>query len=170
MDLTGLPSDMLSFEFHGYFAIDKVPNDEVSGKISVVPHHSDGDKVQCLDMGVDNHSGKCRYRFENPHPTYTDALGKEIKPGVALGSKFVGYKFIRITKGDKVGLEIWQDAGDNETKPSNQWVQLAKWEVANEHAVMKYPNGPLVTLRLDGKNVSADLKKQWLNCVEIKPI
>lgn len=157
-------------EITGYFSIDKAPDDEVSGKWSVTTH-SDGNHVKCLDIGVDNNTGDARYRYEDPHPVYTNTIATGSKNGVALGPKFVGYKFIRLTLPDgTVQLEVWQDQGDNEgSTPANQWVQLAKWKVDEKYAVRDYPGGVYAVLRLDGDGIEENLKQKWLSYVEVKP-
>ena len=157
-------------EITGYFSINSPPDDEVSGKWSVTTH-SDGNHVKCLDIGVDNNSGVTRYRYEDPHPSYTGTLATGSKNGVGLGSKFVGYKFIRLTLPDGgVQLETWQDAGNNEgDKPANNWVQLAKWKVDDKYAVKDYPNGVYAVLRLDGAGIEENLQSKWLSYVEVKP-
>ncbi len=154
----------------GYFAFPKgkAPDDEVSGKWSV-ENHSGNNKVQCYDMGISIKDGDSRWRFENPHPEYTGNLGKGKENGVPLDDKFVGYMFIRRTlQNGNVALEIWQDVGNNEGKQvSNQWKQLAYWEDA-KYKVTKYPSGPKITIRIDGKNVVKDLKLKHVQCVELK--
>ena len=153
----------------GYFAFPKgkAPKDEVSGKWSV-EGHSDGTDPKCYDLGIEIYGGAARYRFESPHPKYTNDLGKEKEKGVTLDDKFVGYMFIRrnLPSGN-VALEIWQDAGDNEGKQvSNQWKQLAYWE-DSKYKITNYPNGPQVTIRIDGSNVVKDLKLKHVQVVEL---
>lgn len=154
----------------GYFAFPngKVPDDEVSGKWSV-EGHSDGTDPKCYDLGIKTNGGQSRYRFESPHPKYTSDLGKGKENGVSLGTKFVGYMFIRRNiPGGKVALEIWQDAGNNEgsNPPSNQWKQLAYWE-DSKYKITQYPNGPQVTIRIDGSNVVKDMSLKYVSCVEL---
>ncbi len=157
-------------ELTGYFSINKAPDDEVSGKWSIGPH-SDGLHVKCLDMGVDNTTGKARYRYEDPHPNYTGTLATGEKNGLPLEAKWHGWKFIRLTMPDgNVQLEVWQDQGDNEgDKPANQWVRLAKWTVDQQYATKDYPKGVFAVLRLDGDGIEENLKQKWLSYVEVKP-
>ena len=157
-------------EVTGYFSIDKAPDDEVSGKWSIGPH-SDGLHVKCLDMGVDNTTGKTRYRYEDPHPVYTSTIATGDKNGLPLESKYHGWKFIRLTLPDNtVQLEVWQDQGNNDgDKPANEWVQLAKWKVDEKYATRDYPNGVFAVLRLDGDGIEQNLKQKWLSYVEVKP-
>ena len=153
----------------GYFAFPKgkAPKDEVSGKWSV-EGHSDGTDPKCYDLGIKIYGGAARWRFESPHPEYTDDLGKEKEKGVTLDDKLVGYMFIRRNiAGGKVALEIWQDAGNNEGEQvSNQWKQLAYWEDA-KYKITDYPNGPQITIRIDGSNVVKDLKRKHVQVVEL---
>lgn len=153
----------------GYFAFPKgkAPKDEVSGKWSV-EGHSDGTDPKCYDLGIKIYGGAARWRFESPHPEYTDDLGKEKVKGVTLDDKLVGYMFIRrnLPNGN-VALEIWQDAGNNEGEQvSNEWKQLAYWEDA-KYKITNYPNGPQITIRIDGSNVVKDLIRKHVQVVEL---
>lgn len=156
----------------GYFAFPngKAPNDEVSGKWSVETH-SDGTDPECYDGGVKIKNGESRWRFESPHPEYHDLTEDYIVKGIPLDRKFVGYMFIRQTLPDgNVRLEIWQDGGDNEgNKPANKWVKLISY-VDKKYKVTKYPNGPEITIRVDGSNVVDDMEYKWVACVELKPL
>ena len=157
-------------EVTGYFSINQAPDDEVSGKWSVTTH-SDGNHVKCLDIGVGNKNGAARYRYEDPHPNYTNTLATGSRNGLPLESKYRGWKFIRITLPDgTVQLEAWQDQGNNEgDKPANEWVQLAQWKVDKQYSVTDYPDGIYAVLRLDGDGIEENLKSKWLSYVEVMP-
>lgn len=166
-DFKGKPSDMVNIELTGYFSMPNPPDDEVSGKFSN-DRHSDGTQPHTYDMGVDNHTGETRIRYENPHPVYTGTLATGEK-GVALGPKFIGYKFTRIDVADgNVMCEIFQDAGNNEgDTPANNWKKLFSW-TDTKYKIHSYPKGVEATLRLDGDGIEQNLKQKWLSMAEVK--
>ena len=152
----------------GYFSLKNVPEDEVSGKFSAMPHSGDGAQTDCYDMGVKNKGGDTRIRFEHLHPNYTGALSTGDK-GKSLGEKFLGYMFVRKNQPNgNVLCEIWQDQGDNEgSAPSNSWVKLFSWE-DDKYKITSYKDGHQITIRVDGSNIVKEMKLKWLALVELK--
>ena len=170
MDFKDLKGWSNNTAVYGYFAFPngKAPDDEVSGKWSV-ESHSGENEVQCLDIGVGIKDGSARWRFENPHPTYTGNLGKEIVKGKPLDKTFVGYLFVRrdLPDGTSVNLQVYQDQGNSEgAKPANQWVKIADW-IDKKYNIRKYPVGPLITIRVDGSNVVSDMKIKFVRAIEL---
>jgi len=152
-------------EAQGYFKFTKDPvDDEVSIKWSEKSHSGSND-VQCYDSGVSIQTGDTRLRFENPHPNYSGNLGKG--KGVPLNDKWIGYKGTKVVNSDgTVTIELYQDTGDNETKPSNQWKKIfsytdSKYKRTGAH--------PYVTLRVDdpGKNGQKNLEARWISVAKI---
>ena len=152
-------------EAWGYFRFSKNPvDDEVSIKWSE-KSHSGSNAVQCYDTGVSIKSGKVRMRFENPHPNYSGNIGSG--QGEPLKDKWIGYKGVKIPQSDgSVLIELYQDTGDNETKPSNQWKKVYS------HIDTKYKRTgahPFITIRVDdpGKKGQKDLEEKWLGAAKI---
>ena len=152
-------------EAWGYFRFSKNPvDDEVSIKWSEKSHSGSND-VQCYDTGVEIKTGKVRMRFENPHPQYSGNIGSG--QGAPLNDKWIGYKGVKIPQADgSVLIELYQDAGDNETKPSNQWKKIYS------HKDTKYKRTgahPYITIRVDdpAKKGQKDLEEKWLGASKI---
>lgn len=152
-------------EATGYFKFTKDPvDDEVSIKWSEKSHSGNND-VQCYDTGVSIKDGKVRMRFEQPHPNYSGNIGSG--QGAPLGTKWIGYKGVKIPQADgSVLIELYQDTGDNETKPSNQWKKIYS------HVDTKYKRTgahPYVTIRVDdpGKNGQKNLEAKWISVARI---
>ena len=158
--------DWTASEATGYFRFTKDPvDDEVSIKWSE-KSHSGSNAVQCYDTGVSIKDGKARMRFENPHPEYSGNIGSG--QGTALGTKFIGYKGVKIPQSDgSVLVELYQDTGDNEgDKPANQWKKIYS------HKDTKYKRSgahPYVTFRVDDpdKNGQKNLEAKWLSVARI---
>ncbi len=169
MDFNSLKGDeYVNAAVLGYFSLKNVPDDEVSGKFSAMPHSGDGAQTDCYDLGVNNKGGDTRVRFEHLHPHYTSALATGDK-GKSLGEKFLGYMFVRKNQPNgNVLCETWQDQGDNEgSAPSNNWVKLFSWE-DTKYKVTKYNDGHQITIRVDGSNIVKEMKLKWLALVELK--
>jgi hypothetical protein len=153
-------------EAQGYFRFTKDPvDDEVSIKWSEMSH-SGSNQVQCYDTGVSIKDGKTRMRFENPHPSYSGNIGSG--QGAPLGTKWVGYKGVKIPQADgSVLIELYQDTGDNEgAKPANQWKKIYS------HVDTKYKRTgahPYVTIRVDdpGKDGQKNLEAKWISVAKI---
>ncbi len=152
-------------EAQGYFRFTKDPvDDEVSIKWSVVPH-SGSNHVRCYDSGVSIKDGKARLRWEDPHPNYSNALGSGKGEPLPAG-KWIGYKGTKTVSGDSVTIKLYQDTGDNETAPSNQWKEIFS------HTDTKYKEigpHPYVTLRIDdpAKKGQKNLEGRWISVAKI---
>lgn len=158
--------DWSQSEATGYFRFTKDPvDDEVSIKWSVVSH-SGNNEVKCYDSGISIKNGKARLRWENPHPEYSGSLGSGQGQPLPAG-KWIGYKGTKTVGSDgSVTIKLYQDTGDNETKPSNQWKEIFS------HTDTKYKETgphPYVTLRIDdpGKNGQKNLEAKWISVAKI---
>lgn len=157
-------SDYASCELYGYFAMDNPPDDEVSGKMGG-GKHSGSNTVNCYDMGIDCRNGDSRYRTEDQHPNYSG--GKAGGKGVALQSKFVGYLFVKRNVSGAVLLEIWQDTGNNESTPSNQWTKVSSWRVTSP-LWQTPPSDHQETIRIDGPGGVSSLRYKWIGLRKIE--
>jgi len=153
-----------SCELYGYFALSNPPDDEVSGKMGG-GKHSSGSHPKCYDMGIDCRNGNTRYRTEDDHPDgYSDGVsgGK----GVGMSSNFIGYLFVKRNLSGAVLLEIWQDTGNNQSTPSNQWKKVASWRVTSP--LWQTPPGDhQETIRIDGPSGLPNLEYKWVGLREI---
>lgn len=158
--------DWKASEATGYFRFTKDPvDDEVSIKWSEMSH-SGNNEVQCYDTGVSIKTGDTRLRFENPHPDYSGNIGSG--KGEPLGTKWVGYKGVKIPQSDgSVLIELYQDTGNNEgDKPANQWKKIYS------HKDTKYKRTgahPYVTIRVDDpkKRGQKNLEAKWISVAKI---
>lgn len=153
-----------SCELYGYFAINNPPDDEVSGKMGG-GKHSSGSHPKCYDMGIDCRNGNTRYRTEDDHPDgYSDGVsgGK----GVGMSSNFIGYDFVKRNLSGAVLLEIWQDTGNNQSAPSNQWKKVASWRVTSP-LWQTPPSDHQETIRIDGPSGLPNLQYKWIGLREI---
>lgn len=156
-----------STEATGYFMFTSNPvDDEVSFKWSQ-KSHSGSNKVECYDSGISTKNGKSRLRWEDPHPDYHKMSEDYISKAAPLESKWIGYKGIRkVLPNGNVLIELYQDTGNNETKPSNTWTKIFS------HEDSKYKVGtpaPYVTIRIDdpAKQGQKNLKWKWLSVATI---
>lgn len=170
-------SQYVSCEIYGYFALSNPPDDEVSGKMGGGRHSSGGSDSRCYDMGIDCRNGNTRYRIESPHNDYSSGVsgGK----GVGMSSNFIGYKFVKRNVGTgsatKVSIEIWQDTGNNQSTPSNQWKKVASWLLGDPNFATSSPpfyippSDHQETIRIDGPNGNPNLQYKWIGLREILP-
>ncbi len=149
---------------YGYFACNNPPDDEVSGKMGG-GKHSGSNTVNCYDMGIDCRNGDSRYRTEAQHPNYSG--GKSGGKGVGMSSRFIGYLFVKRNISGAVLLEIWQDTGDNQTKPSNQWTKVSSWRVTSP-LWQTPPSDHQETIRIDGPSGVPDLQYKWIGLMRIE--
>lgn len=160
-----LGSGVVDYELYGYFACSNVPDDEMSGK-GKGGKHSSGSSPKCYDIGVGDRDGKTRLRLEENHPDYFGEQ-KGVGGGVPLGSKFVGYLYVFKNEGAGVRCQVYQDAGDNEVKPSNQWKLIGDWLETAKHWQTP-PSDHQGTIRQDGPGGVSGLKWKWLGVRVIK--
>ena len=160
-----LGASVVDYELYGYFACSNPPDDEMSGK-GKGGKHSDGSSPKCYDIGVGDRDGATRLRLEEDHPDYFGEQ-KGVGGGAPLGSKFVGYLYVFKNEGAGVRCQVYQDAGDNETKPSNQWKLIGSWLETSKHWQTP-PSDHQGTIRQDGPGGVSGLKWKWLGVRVIK--
>jgi hypothetical protein len=139
--------------------------------------HSGSSDSRCFDMGIDCRTGDTRYRIESPHNDYSSGVsgGK----GVGMSSNFIGYKFVKRNVGTgsatKVSIEIWQDTGNNQSTPSNQWKKVASWLLGDPNFASSSPpfyippSDHQETIRIDGPGGNPNLQYKWIGLREILP-
>lgn len=167
-DFTGLGSSgYVSSELTGYFSWNDPADDECTGKMGG-GNHSDGTKPKCYCIGIDLRTGATRYRLEENHPS--TGGGESGPKGTPMGSKWIGYRFIKRNTSNGVLLEIWQDTGNNEgNTPANAWKRISSWVEKSKN--WQQPGGDhQETIRIDEDNGGAkDLRHKWISLREIKP-
>lgn len=158
-------SRFVSCELTVYIRMEDPPTDECSGILGGGKH---GDTPRCYVVGVGTQNGAVRLRLEENHPDYEE-IGQGSAVGVAIsGNRWVGYKYVKWNKPDGVQIEVWQDAGSNNTTPSNQWVKLGSWLETRENWRTP-PSDHQETFRIDGSNSELDtLEYKWQSLREIK--
>ncbi len=127
--------------------------------------HSGSNTVNCYDMGIDCRNGDSRYRTEDQHPNYSG--GKSGGKGVGMSSKFIGYLFVKRNVSGAVLLEIWQDTGNNESAPSNQWNKVSSWRVTSP-LWQTPPSDHQETIRIDGPGGVPSLRYKWIGLRKIE--
>lgn len=164
-DFTNLGSDNFeSCELTGYFAWNDPADDETAFKMGG-GNHTDGSKPKCYVLGIDLNSGATRYRLEENHPS--TGGGESGPKGTAMSSKFTGFRGIKRNQSSGVLLEIWQDVGNNESAPANNWKRVASW-VEKSKNWQKPPGDHQETIRIDEESGGAkDLKHKWISLREI---
>ena len=127
--------------------------------------HSGSNSVKCYDMGIDCRNGNSRYRTEDPHPDYHE--GASGGKGKAMSSQFVGYLFVKRNVSGAVLLEIWQDTGNNQSAPSNQWNKVSSWRVTSP-LWQTPPSDHQETIRIDGPGGVPSLQYKWIGLRKIE--
>jgi hypothetical protein len=156
-DFIGLgANNFVSLEATIYWAWANPSDDEAAGQIGGGEHH-DGSNPRCYVLGVDNNSGDTRLRVEDSHPDYEEVMNGQ--KGVGLSGKFVGFRYIKRNLSSGVLLEIWQDTGDNESKPSNSWKRILT-HTDNEYNWRNPPSDHMFLFRIDEGNLG-DIKFKW---------
>lgn len=161
----GASAEYNDCELIGYFAISNPPDDETSGKMRG-GKHSDGSTPKCYDFGVDCRNGATRLRTEEDHPNGYESVGSG-QSGVGMSSKFVGYCFITKNETNGVRCQIYQDAGNNESTPSNNWKLLLDI-LETDKNWRNLPSDGQQTIRIDGPSGLPSLKWKWIHIAGIK--
>ncbi len=164
LDFKGLGTSFASCEYTAYVSLTNAPADELSFKMGGGAHQ-DGSTPKCYDIGIDMKSGAIRIRGEEQHPNGYFALpgsGKGTPP--PADGKFIGYKGIKKNEAGGVVLEVWEDAGNNETAPSNQWKQVFKTKDTQKNWATP-PSDHQETFRVD--KVGSNYKWKWVSIREI---
>jgi hypothetical protein len=160
----GLNSPFASNELICYVSCDSPPDDETSFKQGG-GRHSSGSNPRCYDIGIDNNNGSTRYRTEDSHPDYEEgASGGKAKP---VTSAWVGYKAVKFNKGSYVLLEVYDDAGNNESTPANQWRKVSSWKVTDP-LWLNPPSDHVATIRAD--KIDEDLKDYKIKWISLRGI
>lgn len=156
----GLNSPYASNELICYAACDSPPDDELSFKQGG-GRHSDGSHPKCYDIGIDNRNGSTRYRTEDAHPEYdAGASGGKAQP---ITSKWTGYKAVKYNFGSYVLLEVYDDVGNNEATPANNWRKVSSWKVTSPNWQTP-PSDHVATIRADKIDESLkDYKLKWIS-------
>lgn len=124
----GLNSAYASCELTAYVADTNPPDDETSFKTGG-GRHSDGSRPKVYDIGIDMNNGSTRYRTEDFHPEYSDSVsGGKCTPHRGT---FIGYRSVKYNFPNHVLLEVYEDAGNNESTPSNSWRKVSSWKVTD---------------------------------------
>ena len=156
----GLNSSYASNELIVYVSCDSPPNDETSFKQGG-GRHSDGSNPRCYDIGIDNNSGATRYRTEDSHPDYEDGANGGKAHGIT--SAWTGYKAVKFNKGSYVLLEVYDDFGNNESTPANNWRKVSSWKVTDP-LWLTPPSDHVATIRADKIDESLkDYKVKWMS-------
>lgn len=153
----GLSSPYASNELICYVADDNPPDDETSFKLGG-GRHSNGSRPKVYDIGIDMNNGSTRYRTEDYHPDYK--AGASGGKASAVLSRFVGYKGVKYNMGSYVLLEVYDDIGDNQSTPANQWRKVSSWKVTNP-LWLAPPTDHQATIRSD--KISSSYKIKWIS-------
>lgn len=123
-----MPEAGTSLVMVGYFTSTGDTGDEISPKNLMGRHTDDKGKNEhymgCgYDGGIRVAGGKPRLRVECPHNNYSSALKNFIKsePALSMVGKWRGYMSIIQQEEKGVRIRYFQDVGDCETKPANDW-------------------------------------------------
>jgi len=84
-----------------------------------------------------------------------------------MSSKFIGYLFVKRNVSGAVLLEIWQDTGNNESAPSNQWKKVSSWRVTSP-LWQTPPSDHQETIRIDGPGGVPSLRYKWIGLRKIQ--
>jgi hypothetical protein len=112
----------------GYFTMDG-GSDDVSAKLLGGRHTSSNTMMgTCYDLGIETNTGRPRLRVECPHHDMSDNLtGSVSEQGSDFMGKWVGMMAAAIQEPDGVRVQYWQDQGNNESTPTNQWKLLYEY-------------------------------------------
>jgi hypothetical protein len=134
----------LSLVTVGAFTATQDKGDEISPKVLMGRHTGSAGSPESFmgcgyDMGIRVGGGKPRMRAECPHPKYTSALKDPIVAESALSmvGKWRLYMVIVKQEANGVRLQAFQDQGDDETKPANEWKKIYEYFDTGQIAKIK---------------------------------
>jgi hypothetical protein len=171
-DLADPPINM---EMTGYFK--GGGNDDVSAKIRGGRHGNSDPGTQggcCYDLHAPTKGGEPTMEIECPHNDYEDVEALEPENESIGDSSWRGYKAIVWNKGNTVHIEMWEDKGDNDTTPGNEWVKLFEIDDTGNLTRNQPQNKPFLdhhlasgkpqcTWRIDVNGTQA----KWMSVVEL---
>ena len=166
----------------GYFTCTADGGDEVSFKPLGGSHtDSDPDMGTIYDLGIKVTGKSPRMRAEGPHPDYTDTLQGAIvaEDGLSFIGSWRGMMAIIRQEANGVKIEWFQDQGDCETKPANQWVKVYEFfddgtKISGIGNAAMFPLKNLNHAKNTAQNTwrideTPGLKQKWLAIAEIDP-
>jgi hypothetical protein len=128
----------------GCFTATQDKGDEISPKVLMGRHTGNAGSPESYmgcgyDGGIRVGGGKPRMRAECPHPKYTSALKDPIVAESALSmvGKWRLYMVIVKQEDKGVRIQMFQDQGDCETKPANQWKKIYEYFDTGQIAKIK---------------------------------
>lgn len=169
-----IPAAGTSLVMVGYFTASVDAGDEVSAK-ALGGRHSDSVPYDgCIyDLGIRIDGKKPRMRAECPHPHYTGTLSTGTD-GITFVGRWTGMmaSFVQETAG--VRIQYWQDQGDAETKPANEWKKLYEFfdDGTKITGIAGADRFPLRTLPATAQNTwridnTPGLAQKWIAIAEI---
>jgi hypothetical protein len=159
----------------GYFTMSG-GDDDVAAKLLGGRHTDSAPYDGCVyDPAIQTDNGQPRLRAECPHPDYTGNLDLDFsKQGISYHGKWVGTMAAAIQEQNGVRIQLFQDQGDNEVRPANQWVKVLEFfddgtkvsgiEGADRFPIRELPASAQNTWRIDE---SPGLQEKWLAIAEI---
>jgi hypothetical protein len=151
-------------------------DDDVAAKLLGGRHTDSAPYDGCVyDPAIQTDNGQPRLRAECPHPDYTGNLDLDFsKQGISYHGKWVGTMAVAIQEQNGVRIQLFQDQGDNEVRPANQWVKVLEFfddgtkvsgiEGADRYPLRELPASAQNTWRIDE---SPGLQEKWLAIAEI---
>lgn len=173
-DAWDLSQPPINLEATGYF---KGPGgDDVSVKLRGGRHTDENDMWGCCYiLQIPTGGGNPSMQTECPHPSgYEDCSITSQNRAMGI-NQWRGVKAIAYNRGNTVHLELWEDRGNSDNRPANEWVKLFEVDDSNGFCcddcgpfpLLDHSNAgsdPRVTFRIDS---GADEK--WMSVVEIQP-
>jgi hypothetical protein len=143
-----MPAAGVSMVLVGAFTCDKDGGDDVSPKLLMGRHTgSPGQPVAMMGCGYDGGfkvgGGKVRMRAEGPHNLYTETLDdyEKSEPCLSCVGKWRVY-MATVTQEEKgVRIKFYQDQGDCETEPANEWKLC--YEYFDDGKIKKHQKGKM---------------------------
>ena len=131
------------------------------------------------DLGIPVGGGTARMRAECPHPDYTKTLNGALvaNKGLSFVGKYRGMMTIVKQEVKGVRIEWFQDQGDCETKPANQWVKVYEFfddgtKISGIQGANKFPIRSLAHAKGTEQNTwridkTPGLKQKWIAIAEL---